>query len=603
MTTPAAPRKSLRRLGSLLQFSFGLVWSAARAPFVGLVALQIVSAVALAGQVLAVQLTLSVILDAKAREQGLLPFVFPVVLLALLTALTAVAGSLQASLGRYVGESVAQSMWGQILEVATGVGLRRFESTDFYDRLERMRSNALSRPFQVTNGVLAVIGATAASIGVGITIVALNPLLLPLLLIGGVPMLLTSRRESRLEFRFNVEQTQRIRLRTYIALLLTARDEAKEVRAFGLQRFLTHRFSRMYDTYRSDLARHVRRRSTLNVLGNLGAALVLALTLLALMWLIAVGQIGIAGAGAAIVAIRLLASQIQSLTGGVQTIFESGLFLDDVHEFVTGEQDEQSRGPVRDVPEFASLDLDDVRFTYPGRPEPALDGVDIHLEAGEVVALVGENGSGKTTLAKIMAGLYPPDSGTVEWNGTDVSAFDQSRLRSQIAVIFQDFVRYAFTAEENIGLGRADEPVDIEKIRAAAREAGADDFLAALPDGYRTPLSRLFDGGHEISGGQWQRVAIARAYYRQAPLVILDEPSSALDPRSEHDLFTSLRATLQGRTALFVSHRFSTVRSADRIYVLDAGKVVEHGTHDELMARQGLYAELFSLQADAYLRS
>jgi ATP-binding cassette subfamily B protein len=466
-----------------------------------------------------------------------------------------------------------------------------------------MRSNALSRPFQVTNGVLAVIGATAASIGVGITIVALNPLLLPLLLIGGVPMLLTSRRESRLEFRFNVEQTQRIRLRTYIALLLTARDEAKEVRAFGLQRFLTHRFSRMYDTYRSDLARHVRRRSTLNVLGNLGAALVLALTLLALMWLIAVGQIGIAGAGAAIVAIRLLASQIQSLTGGVQTIFESGLFLDDVHEFVTGEQDEQSRGPVRDVPEFASLDLDDVRFTYPGRPEPALDGVDIHLEAGEVVALVGENGSGKTTLAKIMAGLYPPDSGTVEWNGTDVSAFDQSRLRSQIAVIFQDFVRYAFTAEENIGLGRADEPVDIEKIRAAAREAGADDFLAALPDGYQTPLSRLFDGGHEISGGQWQRVAIARAYYRQAPLVILDEPSSALDPRSEHDLFTSLRATLQGRTALFVSHRFSTVRSADRIYVLDAGKVVEHGTHDELMARQGLYAELFSLQADAYLRS
>jgi ATP-binding cassette subfamily B protein len=258
---------------------------------------------------------------------------------------------------------------------------------------------------------------------------------------------------------------------------------------------------------------------------------------------------------------------------------------------------------VRDVPEFASLDLDHVRFTYPGRPEPALDGVDIHLEAGEVVALVGENGSGKTTLAKIMAGLYPPDSGTVEWNGTDVSTFDQNRLRSQIAVIFQDFVRYAFTAEENIGLGRADEPVDIEKIRAAAREAGADDFLAALPDGYQTPLSRLFDGGHEISGGQWQRVAIARAYYRQAPLVILDEPSSALDPRSEHDLFTSLRATLQGRTALFVSHRFSTVRSADRIYVLDAGKVVEHGTHDELMARQGLYAELFSLQADAYLRS
>jgi ATP-binding cassette subfamily B protein len=589
MTTGPTPRRSIRRLGGLIRFSTRLVWRASRGAFVGLVGLQLVSAVALAGQVLAVQLTLSVILDKGSAGAGLTPFLVPVLLLALLTATTAVTGSLQGSLSRYVGESVAQSMWRQILTVSTGVGLRRFESSDFYDRLERMRSNALTRPFQVTNGVLNVIGSAAAGIGVALTIAA---------------MLFTSRRESRLEFRFNVEQTQRIRLRTYISILLTGRDEAKEVRAFGLRQELTSRFNRLYDIYRHDLARHIRRRSRLNLLGNLAAALILALTLLALVWLITVGQIGVAGAGAAIVAIRLLASQIQSLTGGVQTIFESGLFIDDVDEFISTEDvDRAPEGPQLDVPPLTSLDLSDVRFTYPGRPELALDGVDIHVGAGEIVALVGENGSGKTTLAKIMAGLYPPDSGSVRWNGTDIAELDPSQLRDQIAIIFQDFVRYAFSAEENIGLGQVSRSADPTQVRDAARAAGADEFLSALPDGYATPLSRLFDGGHEISGGQWQRVAIARAYFRQAPLVILDEPSSALDPRAEHDLFSSLRATLEGRTALFVSHRFSTVRSADRIYVLEAGKVAEHGTHAELMARKGLYADLFTLQADAYLRS
>ncbi|MHA7985478.1 ABC transporter ATP-binding protein [Rathayibacter sp. CAU 1779] len=597
-----AERKSFGRLTSLIRYSIGLVWSAARMPFVGLVSLQLVSAAALAGQVLAVQLTLSAILSATNGEEGLGPLVPPILMLAILTAITAIAGSLQGSLSRYVGESVGQSMWQQILEVATGVGLRRFESTDFYDRLDRMRMNALSRPFQVTNGVLGVIGAIAASIGLGATIVALNPLLLPLLILGGVPVLFTSRQESRLEYRFNVAQTQRIRLRTYISVLLTGRDEAKEIRAFGLQRRFKDRFNALYNQYRKDLAGHVRRRATLNVIGNLGAALVLALTLLALMWLITTGAIDIAGAGAALIAIRLLATQVQSIAGGVQTIFESGLFIDDVHQFIAVEARESDGSEHRRPPHaFTSIDLENVRFTYPGRPEPALDGVDLHIGAGEVIALVGENGSGKTTLAKIVAGLYPPVSGSVRWDGVETSEFDPAALRKQTAVIFQDFVRYALSAEENISVGRPDDPSNLGEVRNAARTLDADGFLSSLPDGYATPLSRLFDGGHELSGGQWQRVAIARAYYRRAQLVILDEPSSGLDPRAEHDLFSSLRSTLEGRTALFISHRFSTVRSADRIYVLDAGKVVEHGSHNELMELGGLYAELFTLQADAYL--
>jgi ATP-binding cassette subfamily B protein len=253
------------------------------------------------------------------------------------------------------------------------------------------------------------------------------------------------------------------------------------------------------------------------------------------------------------------------------------------------------------VPEpFRTVQADNVTFRYPGRPTAALDQVNIEVNQGEVVALVGENGSGKTTLAKVIAGLYEPDSGVVRWDGVDVHALDSGQLRDQIAVIFSDFVRYALPARENIGLGRPDEEVDDQEVIRAARITDADGFLAVLPDGYATPLSRLFAGGHELSGGQWQRVALARAFYRRAPFVILDEPTAALDPRAEHELFASLRQTLHGRTALFISHRFSTVRTADRIYVLDQGRVVEHGNHDQLMVLGGRYAELFNLQAAAY---
>lgn len=223
------------------------------------------------------------------------------------------------------------------------------------------------------------------------------------------------------------------------------------------------------------------------------------------------------------------------------------------------------------------------------------------IDRGEIVALVGENGSGKSTLAKLVAGLYEPSTGQIRWDGMPVTPATSSTVRASTAVIFQDFVRYAVDARSNIAFGRPDVEVDQAEVERAAEASGAAAAIDSLPDGYDTTLTRLFDGGQDLSGGQWQRVAIARAFYKDSPLVILDEPSAALDPRAEYDLFASLRETLRGRSALVISHRFSTVRNADRIYVLDQGRVIESGSHDELMRQSGVYAELFRLQASTYL--
>jgi ATP-binding cassette, subfamily B, bacterial len=250
---------------------------------------------------------------------------------------------------------------------------------------------------------------------------------------------------------------------------------------------------------------------------------------------------------------------------------------------------------------FERLVAEDVSFTYPESHRPAVDGVSVEIGAGEVIALVGENGSGKTTLAKMLAGLYRPESGRIRWDGVDLADVDADELRDSIAVIFQDFERYLLPARENIGLGRSESIDDIDAIRAASQRADADRFLADLPEGYETMLGREFAGGYDLSIGQWQRVALARAFFRDAPFVILDEPTAALDARSESQLFDRMRELLDGRSVVLISHRFSSVRNADRIYVLHDGRVVEHGAHDELMAADGLYAELFTLQARAYL--
>jgi ATP-binding cassette, subfamily B, bacterial len=593
--------KSLRRLPALMKESIRFAWHADRRLFLETTVLQFIG-----GAITFLQLHFTKkVLDAmtavgahKASVSSAMPSVAGLVLV---TSFLTVSAAVLTQRQRLLSELVTRSTWQRILDVASAVNLRAFESSNFFDRFSRVQANALTRPYALTQGLIGTIGGLAGAIGVAVAILQIQPLLLPLLLVSGIPLWLTGRLQSKREFRFAIGQTPLLRLRNYLLQVLSERGPAKELRAFGFGPAIRQRFDSAYEHYIAALRRHVRYRSIVAFAGSLVSALILGLAIGALVWMVSRGQISLTGSLTAIVGIRLMGTMITAIFSSIQQIFESGLFLDDYHDFLsikTGADTAEAGAPAPTT--FTRVDVKNLSFTYPGSRQPVLRDISMHVGAGEVVALVGENGSGKTTLAKMLAVLYEPDEGTIAWDGVDIATFDRAGLRRAIAIIFQDFVRYELTARENISAGRggAEDPAG---IAAAARQAGADRYIERLPMGYETILSKQFKGGRDLSLGQWQRVALARAFYRDAPFVILDEPSSALDPRAEHELFAHIRTLLAGRTVLFISHRFSTVRSADRIYVMGDGRIVEEGSHDELMAQGGTYAELFTLQAAAYL--
>jgi ATP-binding cassette subfamily B protein len=423
-----------------------------------------------------------------------------------------------------------------------------------------------------------------------VVLLTVEPLLLPLLLAAGVPAVLMARWASRTEFAFAQRLTGLFRRRHYLQELLTQRPYAAEVRAFDAAGRLRAKHDALNTEVNAALRIQVRRRQLLAACTTLGVAVALTGALLAIVQLVRTGRIDLAEAGAAAIAVRLLSGQLGTLFGSVGGLLESAPFLADLERFVASGPPAAPAGRKHALHDRVSLH--GARFSYPGQERAAVDGVDIEIRAGEVVAVVGENGSGKTTLAKLVAGLYDPDEGARRWDGGDVPAQD---VRASVTVIFQDFVRYQMTVRDNIVISGDGTDPD-----AAARAAGLLPIVRSLPDGMDTMLGRDLDEGVDLSGGQWQRVALARALHRDTPLIVLDEPAAALDPRAEYELFTNVRATLGGRAALLISHRFSSTRMADRIYVMDAGRVVECGTHDELMAAAGQYAELYRLQSSAY---
>ena len=438
-------------------------------------------------------------------------------------------------------------------------------------------------------------------VAVGGALLTIEPLFFLLGIAAAVPLTLTSLRVGRALYRFAVEQTPTDRQRSYIQTLLVEKDPAKEIRAYDLGGFLGARFAALYERRIRALRKLVRRRTAQGVAGGSLTAIVSGGVLGLLIVFVSDGRVSLAGAGAAAAALILLGSQLQGLATGMGQLYESALFIQDFNNFVLLSAGQtQFTGSAAAPPGVGHLSVRGLTFTYPSRRDPSLTGIDLDIGPGEVVALVGENGSGKTTLAKLLAGLYLPQAGHITWDGRDTAAMEVAQVRQRVAVLFQDFVRYFLSARENISMGRWERADDNAAVRVAAARSGAAPFLEALAHGFETYLGPQFFGGTDLSGGQWQRVALARAFFRDAELVILDEPTAALDPRAEAALFASVRELFAERSVVLISHRFATVRFADHIYVLDDGRVLEHGTHGQLMAGQGLYAELFSLQASAF---
>jgi ATP-binding cassette subfamily B protein len=563
---------------------------------------QILVALLLGLQVLMGKLALEAIFDADRTDGSVGDALAPLIGLVAAGALASFVGAFQTQAQRLLGQQVRRDTLDSTLGVTTAVDLETFESPEFFDDLQRVQTNALLQPLTMSTGLMTTLGGILGALGLAIALLAIEPLVVPLLLAAALPLWLVARKTGRLEFDFNVDQTPGERLRFYLVATLIGRDEAKELRAFGLGETLRDRWEKSYEAYLGDLRTHVRRRLLLALGGTFATVVVTVGAFALLVSFVISDRMSLADAGAAVLAIRLLGTRIEYIFKGVTALFESSLFLEDLHRFL-------ARAPAEPEPSgdgaglrrsFEELVVDDVHFRYPESEGEALRGVSLRIRAGEVVALVGENGSGKTTLAKLLSALFTPTGGRILWDGEDVRSLDRRALRRQIGVIFQDFVRYQLTARENIGFGRAEAVDDVEAIGEAARQAGADHYLERLPEGYETMLGKEFTGGYDLSIGQWQRIALARAFFRRAQLLVLDEPTASLDARAENELFEYVQALAHGRSVLLISHRFSTVKSADRIYVLHEGEIVEEGTHDELVANGGRYAELFELQASAY---
>jgi ATP-binding cassette, subfamily B, bacterial len=591
----------VRRLPRLVLQGLRIVWAAGRRDLIVSTILQALGGVGVAALLILGQQALGALIEAD-ETGGSVAAVLPAAsAVAAVAILQFFASAVQRERQQVLGELVSRHVEEQVLDVVSEVELESFETPTFHNRVQRIRMRG-NQPFNLVYGVSSFASAIVGVIAVIVALVSIEPLLIPLILVVLLPTWLVASRRGEAFWRLFWRMTPRDRERQYLASLLSDRDSAKEVRGFGLAGYLRARHRRLYDERIAELRAVARKQLVFSLIANIGTGLTLGVTLVLVAWLTLRGGIPLESAGIAVAGVAVVGGRLAAAGWAAGSLSEAALYMDDYGAFVELLPLATAARPRGTAPSsFGRIDVEHISFVYPSATEPALDDVSLHIRAGEIVALVGENGSGKTTLAKLLARLYTPTSGTIRWDGMDIGSVDPDMLRRSIAVIFQDFLHYHLPARDNIGLGRTEAIDDIDAIRDAARHADADGFLAALAQGYDSMLGPEFEGGVDLSIGQWQRVALARAFFRNAPFVILDEPTSALDPRAEHELFARIRNLLADRTVLLISHRFSSVRSADRIYVMDSGRIAESGTHDALMRNDGLYAELFTLQAAAYL--
>jgi len=579
--------------------ALGLLWRAAPGHCVVLAVLQVVAALAAGGTLLVVRDLMRALVGDHPSTGGLTT---DLALLATTMTATSVALVLQRASMTLLSERVGMFAMERVLGVACAADLADFDSPEFHGRLRRAQ-DAGQRPIEMTQSLLALAQSSSIAFAVLAVLFAIDPVLVAVVVVAGIPILVSSAFLSRGMFALTVAIVRNELRRRYLREVMTSRDLAKEVRVFGMARFLQRRHRDLFDERIAAVRALVRRSAGYGALGGVGTSAGLTFGAVFLVEGIRDGRLTIATAATAVAALAQVVPLVGGISANASQLLETVLFLEDYEGFCAfgdalARRDERRATQAPKL--FDELVVDGVSFRYADSARLALDDVSLVIRRGETVALVGENGSGKTTLAKLLAGLYEPTYGEIRWDGANIADMSSDSLRRSLALVFQDFGRYQFSVAENIALGSASDPAGLEKVAWAANRAGADDFVRCLADGYDTVLSRELADGADLSGGQWQRIALARAFYRDAALVILDEPTAALDAFAEHELFQRARELMAGGTVLLISHRFSAVRAADRIVVMAHGRVVETGGHDELMALDGLYARMYRLQADVY---
>ncbi|HLS81038.1 MAG TPA: ABC transporter ATP-binding protein [Steroidobacter sp.] len=525
--------------------------------------------------------------------------------------LVAAEGALVAAIaGAQRGISLCQSLLraqlGQrvnvmILEKALTLDLTHFENSEFYDKLTRARREASSRPLSLVMRTFGLGQNAVSLLSYAALLVAFSPWAVALLILAGLPAFLAEAKFSGDKFRLFLWRSPETRMQMYLETVLAREDHVKEVKLFGLGPLFLERYRSIFrKLYKEDRDLTIRRDVWGFFLGLIATATLYGayawIALSAIATRITLGQMTMY-----LMLFRQGQSAVSAMLAAIGGMYEDNLYLSTLYEYLETPAGARRGVAVHGPHPEDGIRFENVTFQYPDAEQPTLIDVSLHIRPGESLALVGENGSGKTTLIKLLTRLYTPTSGRILLDGQDLNEWDETALRDRIGVIFQDFTRYQLMLGENIGAGDVRHFDDEARWRDAGEKGMAAPIVASLPQGYRTPLGKWFNEGRELSGGQWQKIALSRAFMRsRADILVLDEPTAAMDAAAEAQVFEHFRALTQGRIAILISHRFSTVRMADQIVVLQEGRIIERGSHEELMRLDGHYAHLFSLQAKGY---
>ena len=614
----------------------GLVWSASRILTFGLAIATVLAGIVPAiTALIAKQLIDAVVRAITANVTGVAaatetfgPLTLDptgiVVLLAaaqfLIYALSSFLSTLRNVCQQLLQERVTNTIQLEIMDHAAKLDLSFFEDSTSYDLLRRAQQGASSRPLFMVSGVFGLIQTAIALVSMIFLLFTLSPLLALVALIAPIPAFVADTRYGWRGYSFARWASPLRRRMDYLTTLVTTDTYAKEVKLFGLGPYFIDRFRQLSRVYQDRQRGLVVTRYFAGFIWSSLTTLAGSLTYLYVALQAIAGKLTLGSLTLFTQAASSVQGSVQGLLGGAGSMYENNLYLNDLFELlatpvgIEGTAGDGSAATSRRPTDAASgtapaldfattrgeLVFDHVTFRYPGRDEDAVNDVSFTIAPGETVAVVGRNGAGKSTLIKLVTRLYDPTGGRILLDGVDLRELEPAAVRSLIGGMFQDYVTYQASAAENIGLGELDRIEDRDAVIDAAVKGGADTLLDRLPDGWDTPLGKWFDGGVELSGGEWQKIALGRAFMRDARILLLDEPTSALDAQAEFELFARLRSLARGRTAIYISHRFSTVRQADRILFLEHGRLVEQGTHQQLMALAGRYAQLFTLQAAAY---